>query len=231
MMLKFIDVSTHKFGHRADGQPPRLLIIHSTDMPTDTSLEMLTRNPREVSVHYMICPKGMVYRMVGEDKRAWHAGKSYWRGASDINSASIGIELVWPADREASEDEIPGPFPQPQMDALLELAQGICTRWNIKPEDVLAHSDIAPGRKRDPGPRFDWKQLAAAGLAWLPARPYPMPPTGDITLLLARYGYDVKDEEAALRAFQMHFRPAMVNGIADSETRSLIQALLLKTGR
>jgi N-acetylmuramoyl-L-alanine amidase len=230
-MLKFIDVSTSKFGHRAEGQPPRLLIVHSTDMPTDTSLEMLTRNPREVSVHYMICPKGSVYRMVGEDKRAWHAGKSFWRGASDINSASIGIELVWPADREAGLDEIPGPFPQPQMDALLELAQGIVRRWDIKPEDVLAHSDIAPGRKRDPGERFDWKQMAAAGLALLPSRPLPLPPTGDMAPLLARYGYDTRDEHAALIAFQKHFRQRECSGIADSETRSLLQWLLEKTGR
>jgi N-acetylmuramoyl-L-alanine amidase len=182
-------------------------------------------------VHYMICPEGQVYRMVGEDKRAWHAGKSYWRGNTDINSASIGIELVWPADREAQEDEVPGPFPQPQMDTLLELASGIVKRWEIKPEDVLAHSDIAPARKRDPGQRFDWAQLAKAGLALLPARPLPMPPTGDILSLLARYGYDTKDEQAAVIAFQKHFRPRDCAGFADSETRSLLQWLLNKTGR
>lgn len=226
-----IPVATDKYGERAGGVTPSLLIVHSTDLPTDSSLETLTRSAREVSCHYLIAPDGTLYSMVPEDKRAWHAGRSFWRGERDINSHSIGVELVWPEDREAEEDEIPGPFPPAQMDALLTLARGICDRWPIPPENVLAHSDIAPARKRDPGERFDWGQMARAGLALLPPRPLPLPPTGDPAPLLARYGYDIHDPHAALIAFQRHFRPRDCCGIADSETRSLLLALLHHTGR
>ncbi len=226
-----ISMPTEKYGERRDVPKPSLLIIHSTDMPTAASLEVLTRAPREVSCHYLIAPNGTTYAMVPEDKRAWHAGKGWWRGQTDINSLSIGIELVWPEDREAQEDEIPGPFPSAQMDALVTLAREIVNRWNILPEDVLAHSDIAPTRKRDPGERFDWARLAAEGLALLPQRPFPLPPTGELAPLLARYGYDVRDPQAALIAFQRHFRTRDCGGIADSETRSLLAWLLKKTGR
>ena len=229
-MLKFIDIPTNKHGERKV-ERPTLLIIHSTDLPTTTSLEVLTQSTREVSCHYLISPEGNIYRMVPEDRRAWHAGKSYWRGQTDINSASIGIELVWPPDREAAEDEIPGPFPEPQLEALYTLAEDITSRWGILPEDVLAHSDIAPGRKRDPGERFPWHQLAKTGIALWPWRPLPLPSAGELAPLLNRYGYDVKDPEAALIAFQRHFRQRDCRGIADSETRSLLEWLLKKTGR
>lgn len=226
-----IFMPTDKYGERVHVSKPSLLIIHSTDMPTGASLEMLTRAAREVSCHYLIAPDGTTYSLVPEEKRAWHAGKGWWRGQTDINSLSIGIELVWPEDREAREDETPGPFPAAQMDALVILARAIVTRWGILPEDVLAHSDIAPTRKRDPGERFDWARLATEGLALLPRRPFPMPPTGEVSPLLARYGYDVRDPQAALIAFQRHFRPRDCAGIADSETRSLLEWLLKKTGR
>lgn len=229
-MPKFIDIPTDKHGERSV-ERPTLLIIHSTDLPTVTSLEVLTRSAREVSCHYLISPEGNIYRMVPEDRRAWHAGKSSWRGHKDVNSMSIGIELVWPGDREASEDEIPGPFPEAQLNALYELAEDITSRWGILPEDVLAHSDVAPGRKRDPGQRFPWKALADTGVALWPWRPLPMPPTGDLSPLLERYGYDVHDPHAALIAFQRHFRPRDCSGIADSETRSLLEWLLKKTRR
>lgn len=229
--MKIIDIPTDKYGERSESVRLKHLIIHSTDLPTAASLEVLTRSPREVSCHYLISPEGTIYRMVPEEKRAWHAGKSYWRGETDINSASIGIELVWPADREAAEDEIPGPFPDAQMEALVELAEDIIRRHGIKPEDVLAHSDIAPGRKRDPGERFEWKRLAEAGLVIWPQRPYPIPPTGDMEPLLKRYGYDVRDVHAAVVAFQKHFRPRDCTGIADSETRSMLEWLLQKTKR
>lgn len=229
-MLKFVDIPTSKFGERTV-ERPKLLIIHSIGMPLASSLEMLTRSPREVSCHYLIAPDGLIYRMIGEEKRAWHAGKSFWRGERDINSLSIGIELAWSLDHEASEDDLPGPFPAPQMDALIELTRDICARWEIKPEDVLAHSDIAPSRKRDPGERFPWPALAKAGLALWPERPYPLPSSGDPTPLLARFGYDVSDPQAALIAFQRHFRQRDCTGRADAETRSLIEWLLKKTGR
>lgn len=230
-MKNLIDMPTQKFGDRIDDAKPQLVIIHSTDMPTMPSLDALVRSPREVSCHYLISPEGKTYRMVAEDKRAWHAGKSSWRGKTDINSLSIGIELVWPEDREAKLDEVPGPFWEPQMDALIQLLYDIKTRWDILPENFLAHSDVAPARKRDPGERFDWARLAAEGLALMPTRPLPMPPTGEMAPLLKRYGYDVSDETAALIAFQRHFRPRECKGIADSETRSTLQWLLKATNR
>ncbi len=229
-MLKFIDVPTEKHGERKV-DTPSLLILHSTDLPTSTSLEVLTRSSREVSCHYLVSPEGNIYRMVPEERRAWHAGKSYWRGNTDINSMSIGIEMVWPGDREAEENEIPGPFPEPQLEAVYALAEDITKRWSIKPEDVLAHSDIAPGRKRDPGERFPWQKLADTGVALWPWRPYPMPSSGDLEPLLRRYGYDVSNPHEALVAFQRHFRPRECRGIADSETRSILEWLLKKTGR
>lgn len=230
-MKNMIDMPTKKFGERAEGCTPELLIIHSTDMPTASSLDALVRSPREVSCHYLIAPDGKTYRMVPDDKRAWHAGKSSWRGKTDINSLSIGIELVWPEDREAKENEVPGPFWEPQMESLVHLLYDLKNRWNIQPENILAHSDVAPQRKRDPGERFDWNRLASEGLALMPVRPLPMPPTGDVYLLLKRYGYDITDETAALIAFQRHFRQRECKGIADSETRSTLQWLLQKTGR
>ncbi len=229
--MKRITLSTDKFGERRDGMAPSLLIIHSTDLPTAASIEVLTTAPREVSCHYLICPKGTIYGMVPEDKRGWHAGKSSWRGEKDVNSLSIGIELVWPEDREAKEGEIPGPFWEPQMESLVALSGEIVKRWGIKPADILAHSDIAPARKRDPGERFDWKRLADAGIALLPTRPMPMPRSGDIMPLLARFGYDISEPHAALVAFQKHYRQRDCSGIADSETRSMIEWLLQKTGR
>ncbi len=229
-MVSFIDIPTSKHGERSV-ERPTLLIIHSTDLPTTTSLEVLTQSSREVSCHYLISPEGNTYRMVPEDRRAWHAGKSSWRGQKDVNSMSIGIELVWPPDREAELDEIPGPFPEAQLDALYALSEDITSRWGILPEDVLAHSDVAPGRKRDPGERFPWNKLADTGVALWPWRPLPMPPTGDLSPLLKRYGYDVTDPSAALVAFQRHFRPRDCRGIADSETRSLLEWLLKKTHR
>jgi len=231
-MPKIINIPTDKFGERADGVAPSLLIIHSIGMPVDSALDLLTANPREVSCHYLISSKGQIFSMVPEDKRAWHAGKSSWRGHKDINSTSIGIELQWSDEHEANEElDIPGPFPDVQMDALVELCKAICARWNITPENILGHSDIAPGRKRDPGERFDWKRLAAEGLALLPTRPLPMPPGGDLEDLLARLGYDVRDPQAAIIAFQRHYRQRDCTGLTDSETRSLLQWLVNKTGR
>lgn len=231
-MLQIIDIPTDKYGERARPRP-HLLVIHSMGLPVTTGLELLTKSSREVSCHYAIAPDGKVYRMVPEDKRAWHAGKSYWRGITDINSASIGIELICPGEggRERDEEEVPGPFPDVQLNALFELAEDITSRWGILPEDVLAHSDIAPGRKRDPGELFPWHALAKTGVALWPWRPYPMPSSGELAPLLRRYGYDVSDPQAAVIAFQRHFRPRECSGIANSETRSLIEWLLQKTRR
>lgn len=220
-----IHLPTQKFGERASGAYPKYLIIHSIGLPLDTALTLLTTAPLEVSVHYLITPDGTIFSMVPEEKRAWHAGKSMWQGESDINSFSIGIELAWSLEREADPEDLPGPFPEAQMSALISLAKSIQARWNVLPENILAHSDVSPARKRDPGEQFDWKRMADEGLGVFPVRPYPFPPDGDISAKLQRIGYDVTDLPAALVAFQRHYRPRACDGVADSETRSILQWL------
>ena len=134
-----------------------MVVIHYTAMQDAVSaLERLCDPTAEVSAHYLICTHGKVTQMVDEAARAWHAGAGEWGGVDDINSRSIGIEL----DNRGTH-----PFSAPQMDALEELLRGIMTRWNIAPEGVIGHSDMAPGRKADPGPHFDWARLERQGLA------------------------------------------------------------------
>jgi N-acetylmuramoyl-L-alanine amidase len=201
-----------------------MLILHYTGMADQAAaLARLTDPAAKVSAHYLIGEDGTVVRLVPETRRAWHAGVSYWRGRTDINSASIGIELVNPGHEFGYRD-----FPPAQMAALAALAADIVRRHGIPPRHVLGHSDIAIGRKRDPGERFDWRWLARHGVGLWPdfaAAPEP----GDIAVLqrdLASFGYRCPisselddDTRAALRAFQMHFRPARVDGAADDETR------------
>jgi len=144
-------------GPRRDGLMPRLIVIHYTAMASaDAALERLCDPSAEVSAHYLICAKGQIIQMVKEDQRAWHAGQGEWAGCGDINSRSIGIEL----DNRGTH-----PFAEPQMRALEALMRGIMDRWDIPPTGVIGHSDMAPGRKTDPGPRFDWVRLARQGLA------------------------------------------------------------------
>lgn len=149
-----------------------------------------------VSAHYLIAEDGRLWQLVDERARAWHAGAGFWGGGGDVNSRSIGIELANPA---------PHPFAEPQMARLETLLAGILVRWNIPPEGVIAHSDMAPGRKADPGPKFDWRRLARQGLSvW----PDPQADTeGDLAQDLARIGYPTGDLALALRAFRLRFRP------------------------
>ncbi len=154
-------------GPRRDGLTPSLIVLHYTAMRSaQAALERLCDPDAEVSAHYLICTKGTVVRMVEETERAWHAGAGEWHGLGDINSRSIGIEL----DNSGSH-----PFPEPQMAALESLIRGIMSRWVISREGVIGHSDMAPDRKGDPGPRFDWPRLERQGLA-APARAFA---TGD----------------------------------------------------
>ena len=144
-------------GPRRNGLRPSLIVIHYTAMETaQAALARLSDPTAEVSAHYLIAAAGQVTRMVAEDQRAWHAGAGEWQGMDDINSRSIGIEL----DNRGTH-----PFSQPQMHSLEGLLKGIMQRWGIGPEGVIGHSDLAPGRKTDPGARFDWARLARRGLA------------------------------------------------------------------
>lgn len=152
-------------GPRRDGVRPSLVVIHTTCMPCCAASRARLCDPQaQVSAHWLIDLDGRAEQLVDEGQRAWHAGAGMWRGLDDINSHSIGIELQNTGD---------APFPEPQMAALEALLRDIMARWSIRPEGVIAHSDMAPGRKTDPGPRFDWRRLARQGLAWWPVDGVP----------------------------------------------------------
>ena len=210
--------------------PVTMLVLHYTGMQDGASaIARLTDPESRVSSHYIVAEDGQVLALVDEDKRAWHAGQSRWRGITDINSASVGIEMINPGHEWGYR-----PFPEAQMDALIPLVADIVERHGIEPANVVGHSDIAPQRKIDPGELFDWERLAKVRLA-LPrprrnlADPHWTP--GGFLLALERFGYDVSDGPAAVRAFQRRFRPDTIDGIADGECRAMLLALLLDRER
>ena len=209
---------------RPQGRRPDLLILHYTGMPSAAAaLDRLCDPAAQVSAHWLIEEDGTVWRLVPEERRAWHAGVSCWDGESGLNAGSIGIELVNPGHEFGYR-----PFPEPQMAALVALARDVVARWSIAPGRVLGHSDVAPRRKQDPGELFDWRRLAGAGLALWPA---PAEPVADLGAALAACGYEVEDLAATLTAFQRRYRPARCDGVADDETRALIGGLLDLIGR
>ncbi len=202
-----------------------MLILHYTGMlDCAAALARLTDPSAKVSAHYLIDEDGAVFRLVPEERRAWHAGVSYWAGRRDINDLSIGIELVNPGHEFGYGD-----FPPPQMEVLVALAIDIRQRHRIPDRCVLGHSDVAIGRKQDPGERFDWHWLARRGIGLWPDFGGGSTRSGSIAELqrdLAKFGYDcpqtgIADEatRAAVRAFQLHFRPDRCDGTADDETR------------
>ena len=206
--------------------PVSMAVLHYTGMPTgDEALARMCDAAAKVSAHYMIDEDGTVTRMVPEGKRAWHAGLSYWRGITDVNSASVGIELVNPGHEWGYR-----PFPEAQIESLIPLLAAIMKRHRIAPSNVVGHSDIAPTRKEDPGELFDWGLLARYGLAVAApdlriASPYAN--DGAFFLALERYGYDIADGHAAVRAFQRRWRPACIDGEVDGEISAILFALLL----
>jgi len=206
--------------------PVTMLVLHYTGMADAASaIARLTDPDAKVSSHYLVAEDGQVMRLVPEERRAWHAGKASWRGVTDVNSASIGIEIVNPGHELGYR-----PFPKPQMDAVIRLISAITTRHPIEPANVVGHSDVAPQRKQDPGELFDWELLAKLGLAIRRPRhgladPHWTP--GGFLLALQRFGYDVSDGPAAVTAFQRRFRPETIDGIADGECRAILLRLLL----
>ena len=223
-MSSIIDCPSPNFDERE--LPVTMLVLHYTGMTDAASaIARLTDPDAKVSAHYLVAEDGQVLRMVDEDKRAWHAGRSHWRGVRDVNSASIGIEIVNPGHEYGYR-----PFPEEQMDALIPLVAAIVRRHAIPPANVVGHSDIAPDRKRDPGELFEWQRLAKLGLALSrPTRNLMDPNWTDAGFLLAleRFGYDVANPEAATTAFQRRFRPELVDGIIDGESRAILLGLLL----
>ncbi len=183
-------------GARRGGTRPSLVVIHYTGMADGASARARLCDPAaEVSAHWLIHEDGLTEALVPEERRAWHAGAGAWRGCDDVNSRSIGIELVNPGDR---------PFAAAQMDALERLLAAIMARWSIGPAGVIGHSDLAPGRKIDPGPRFDWARLARQGLAIHPGAPGSDRPLGES---LTAIGYPDTDPATRLAAFRLRFRP------------------------
>lgn len=207
--------------------PVSMVVLHYTGMPTaEEALERMCDPAAEVSAHYMIDEDGTVISLVPEDKRAWHAGRAYWRGITDVNSASIGIELVNPGHEWGYH-----PFSAAQMDALLPLLADIKNRHDIPRANVVGHSDIAPARKDDPGELFDWGRLAELGLALeTPAAKmnlfYDNP--GAFYLAMERFGYDITDGRAAVRAFQRRWRPGIIDGEIDGQIGGILLELLLE---
>lgn len=182
----------------------------------DAACAALCDPVRQVSAHYLIAEDGMTWALVPEDARAWHAGAGAWGGVTDVNSRSIGIELAHPGR---------GPFAAAQMDALCTLLAGIVDRWAIPPQRVIGHSDMAPGRKIDPGPSFDWRRLARQGLSVWPRPAAAPPPATAFRPLLTRIGYTAPcDDATLLAAFRLRFRPR-VTGPVDAQDMALIADL------
>ena len=223
-MIEMIDTPSPNFDERT--LPPTMIVLHYTGMQDAASAIARLSDPEaKVSAHYLIAEDGQIVRMVDESKRAWHAGLSHWRKIDDVNSASIGIEIVNPGHEFGYR-----PFPVVQIDALIPLMQEITLRYRITRGNVVGHSDIAPARKNDPGELFPWERLARLRLALPSPTKKLMDPhwtDGGFLLALERFGYDVTDGVAAVRAFQRRFRPASIDGIIDGECRSKLLALLL----
>ncbi|WP_309750982.1 N-acetylmuramoyl-L-alanine amidase [Novosphingobium sp.] len=225
-MDELIDFESPSPNWNARQLPVSMVVLHYTGMPSaDEALARLRSEEAGVSAHYLIEEDGTVHRLVREDRRAWHAGKSFWRNITDVNSASVGIEIVNPGHEFGYR-----PFPDAQMEALLPLLAGIVQRWDVPRANVVGHSDIAPARKEDPGELFDWDLLAAHRLALKTPRvtmPSPFENDGAFFLGLERWGYDISDMPAAMRAFQRRWRPHIIDGLVDGACSAMLFSLLL----
>jgi N-acetylmuramoyl-L-alanine amidase len=237
-------IPSPNFGERRDGATASLIVLHYTGMASvDAAIRRLTTPPSKVSCHYVISLEGTITQLVPEALRSWHAGVSHWRGIDDVNSHSLGIEIQ-------NRGYVAGfpPFPDAQIEAVIALCSNICDRTGIPRSEVIGHSDIAPRRKRDPGPRFPWGRLyQEAGLGrWVPPSPLnggDVLSEGDggvavfrLQRQLRAFGYGIEatgvfDEHTAfvVEAFQSHFRPTLVDGRADHSTVETLDRLLAST--
>jgi len=206
----------------ARGAAVDMLILHYTGMESGQAALARLRDPAaQVSAHYLVEEDGRVFALVDEGMRAWHAGVSHWRGETGLNGRSIGIEVVNPGHEHGYR-----PFPLLQMVAVVELCLEILSRHAIPARHVLAHSDVAPDRKQDPGEYFDWQGLAGQGVGLWPAEVAAPAAVEAVPGLLAMIGYRADlPLPVLLRAFQRHWRPCLVDGQADEETRGLLRAV------
>lgn len=218
--MELIQTPSPNFGDRRDGAEPDIVVLHYTAMDSAEAACRTLRNPEtEVSAHYLLCEDGSVHQLVDEEKRAWHAGAGRWCDVDDVNSRSIGIEMANTGFT---------PFAAPLMDALEELLAGILERWSIPPHRVIGHSDMAPGRKIDPGARFDWRRLARAGLSVWPEAGEAEP--GDFRPHAEAFGYTGEvDDETLLKAFRLRFRPGS-QGSLDAMDAGLARDLSARFG-
>jgi N-acetylmuramoyl-L-alanine amidase len=207
--------------------PITMLVLHYTGMQSGAAaIDWLANPASRVSAHYVVDEDGQLVHMVREEQRAQHAGLSYWRGITDCNSASIGIEIVNPGHEFGYR-----PFPEPQMDTVTRLVAALVGTYAIEPRNIVGHSDIAPARKEDPGELFDWERLARLGLAVVrPTRNLVDPQWPDAAFLLAleRYGYSIAEPRSAVVAFQRRFRPENIDGVIDGECCAILLSLLLE---
>ncbi|OLP44490.1 N-acetylmuramoyl-L-alanine amidase [Rhizobium oryziradicis] len=237
-------IASPNHGERVDIAAPDTIILHYTGMPSeDAAISWLCNPESQVSSHYLVRENGDVVQMVSESRRAWHAGKSFWAGATDINSRSIGIEIA-----NAGHPSLPD-YPQEQIESVAQLCLDCAKRWSITPERVLAHSDIAPVRKVDPGEHFPWDRLHQMGVGhWV--EPAPMgggrffsqgdrgQPIEALQSMLSFYGYNIEingefnaETVGVVKSFQLHFRQARVDGVADSSTIDTLHRLLVSLPR
>lgn len=228
------------YGERKGGRQASILLLHYTGVPSaEAAIAWLSDTRSEVSCHYVVDEEGRVTQMVAEGMRAWHAGLGAWGGDTDINSSSIGVEIQNVGHEAGYPD-----FPARQIAVVVELARDIVARHHIRPERVLAHSDVAPQRKIDPGEKFPWATLAQHGVGhWVP--PCPVDPkdaglalgasnmiVAEMQTMLMNYGYAIapsgildEGSEFVVKAFQRHFRPQRVDGCIDHSTFATLQAL------
>jgi N-acetylmuramoyl-L-alanine amidase len=240
-MIRAIDKASPNSGPRqavAGEVGVRHVVLHYTGMHScAAALERLCDPAAQVSSHYLIDEDGTVYRLVDENQRAWHAGKSFWRGVRDLNSTSVGIEIANPG-----HDHGYRAFPDAQIGALIGLVGEIIERHGVTADNIVGHSDIAPGRKADPGELFPWERLAEAGIGLWPEPNQPLPGVPDLSAAfrrLSEIGYPVPVTELlgadlldpssgatdVITAFQRRFRPGQVDGILDLETAAILAAV------
>jgi len=222
------------------------LVIHYSVADLPLSIKVLTERPHEVSAHYLVSDdeRPVIYRLVPEERRAWHSGASHWRGHSMLNAGSIGIEIVHPGFRlrpDGTREYLP--YPPAQIEAVVALVKDIVRRHAIRPERIVGHSDVLPQHKEDPGPMFPWKRLADEGLiAWpdaqrvaaqraiyeqqLPGPPWFQDMLGKHGFAVPRHGTLDEETRRVISAFQMRFRPANFDGMPDAETAAILHVLV-----
>ena len=235
--MSFIQAPSPNFDARV--RPPDMIVLHYTGMPTgEAALAKMCDPAAKVSAHYMVEEDGRIFSLVPEERRAWHAGKSFWKGETDINAVSVGIEVVNPGHEFGYR-----PFPEAQIEALADLIADVRSRWTIPDARILGHADVAPDRKEDPGELFPWKHLSELGHGlWVEVGAAPGAALAEgeeglgvlaLQAGLNRLGYDCAPSgkfdtatTAIVRAFQRHWLQTRFDGVADGETRARLVGLL-----